>query len=65
MATDKELNRWWNGLSKKQQAAALRSQRTGRLTEDVASSLRDAGLTQEASQQTVSRDLEVFLKARH
>lgn len=68
--TDKDdiLDQWWNALSAEQQAEALESQSTGRLTPQVQSSLLSTGmfgLTGQTKPERVPKELRDYLKMRH
>ncbi len=67
MATEAELERWWNGLGAQERADALRARETGRLSEGLEKSLAKAGLIEPGKPKgrKVPGEVVVFLKTRH
>jgi hypothetical protein len=63
--SEKQLEKWWRGLSPQERAEALKSQEAGVLSEDLAKSLGRAGVEHGKPGSSLPGDVEIFLKARH
>lgn len=66
MAGKDELAQWWEGLDEQTRAQALAAQDSGQLTQEVASSLAEAGVAKSPKAgRPLPPDVNEFLKMRH